>query len=78
MEAEWADIPDLGAEWPEWDEHSRFSFAMDWPIREDRLARLLTEERRGTLSPAQQARLDAGKALIAKHRPILERLLADP
>ena len=70
-------IPDLAAEWPEWDAHSRFSFAIDWPICEDTLGRLLDRDERGVLGPAQRARLASLKALIAQHRPTLERLLAE-
>jgi hypothetical protein len=77
LENEWDGIPELAAEWPEWDEHSRFSFAIDWPIREDTLGRLLDREDRGVLDPAHQARLTSLKALIAQHRPTLERLLAE-
>lgn len=77
LESEWAGIPALAAEWPDWDEHSRFVFAIDWPICEDTLGRLLNRERRGVLSLAQQARFAALKALIAQQRPTLERLLAE-
>jgi hypothetical protein len=77
LENEWAGIPELAAEWPEWDAHSRFSFAIDWPICEDILGRLLDREERGVLNPARQARLASLKALIAQHRPTLERLLAE-
>jgi hypothetical protein len=52
-------------------------FAIDWAICEDTLGRLLDREERGVLSPAQQARLASLKALIAQHRPTLERLLAE-
>jgi hypothetical protein len=76
LEAEWADVPELAQEWLTWDEHSRFSFATDWPIREDRLASLLQEERRGVLSATQQERLTRLKSLITQHRPTLDRLLA--
>ncbi len=39
--AAWGDIPALAAEWGEWDEFSRLTFAVDWPIAEDRLAQVV-------------------------------------
>ena len=35
--AEWAAVPDLAAEWESWSAADRADFALDWPIREDRL-----------------------------------------
>jgi hypothetical protein len=73
----WEGVPHLAAEWDDWDEHSRFSFALDWPIREDRLHQLGLWAAQGLLTPAQRARYDDLLALVAAHRPTLERLLAD-
>lgn len=75
LESEWAGIPELAAEWDGWDEHARLSFAVDWPVQEDALGRLLDRERRRVLNASQRERLAALKALIARHRPTLERLL---
>ena len=74
---EWESVPELAAEWHEWDEESRFSFAIDWPLREDWLHQLEQWQRRGLLTPDQQARYESLLALIAAHRPTLERLLND-
>jgi hypothetical protein len=68
-------VPALAGEWPGWDEESRLSFAMDWPLREDALARLEEWDRRGLLNEEQRGRLAALRTLVAQHRPILARLL---
>ena len=71
----WGDIPALAAEWDEWDEFSRLTFAVDWPVAEDRLAQLTRGVEQGALSPAQQARFEKLRVLVAQHRPTLQRLL---
>lgn len=75
--AAWDDLPALAAEWHEWDEASRFHFAVDWPIVEDRLLQLERRAAQTPLSPAQQARYEELHALVARYRPTLQRLLDD-
>ncbi len=73
---EWGGIPDLAAEWDEWDEDSRTDFALDWPICEDRLQQLQGWAEQGLMTPAQQARHEELLKLVAEQRPTLETLLA--
>jgi hypothetical protein len=75
---EWGGIPDLAAEWPEWDDESRLTFALDWPICEDRLQQLHGWAEQGLLTPNQQARHDELLQLVAENRPTLQRLLTQP
>ncbi len=77
LTSEWEGVPLLAEEWHEWDEHSRFSFAMDWPIREDRLGELRQWAEQDVLTSTQRARYDELLELVARNRPILERLLGD-
>jgi hypothetical protein len=72
----WNMIPELAAEWDEWDEDSRTDFALDWPICEDRLQQLQGWAEQGLMTPTQRARYDELLKLVAANRPTLERLLA--
>ena len=73
----WSGIPELAAEWPEWDEHSRLSFVMDWPVCEDRLHMLRMWAEQGKMTPAQCARYEELLKLVAEYRPTLVRLLEE-
>ena len=74
---EWEAVPEVAAEWDDWEEHERLDFVLEWPIREDRWLELKRWASQGQLTPVQCARYDALSALIARHRPIIDRLLAD-
>ena len=74
---DWANVPSLVAEWPNWDDHSRFSFIIDWPICEDRLQQLVHWSGQGMLSPDQQARYAALLCLVEQYRPMLTRLFEE-
>lgn len=73
----WQGVPELAAEWPGWDEHSRLAFDLDWGVCEDRLAQLQQWAEEGRLDPLQRARFDQLQALVARHRPLLESLLRE-
>lgn len=73
----WRGIPELAAEWPEWDEHSRFVFAFDWDVPEDRLCQLAKWAAQDLLTPAQRAHYDELLRLVEQNRPILNDLLAE-
>jgi hypothetical protein len=78
LTAEWVAIPDLAAEWAEWDEDDRLDFVLEWPIREDRLLLQLRQwNATGLLTPQQRQRYAALQRLIRRQRPTLERLLAE-
>ena len=74
---EWRGIPALADEWDEWDAHSQLVFAIDWGVPEDRLHQLQQWCAAGLFTPAQRARYDQLLELVARHRPVLEELLAD-
>ena len=74
---EWEDVPEVAREWGEWEDHDRLDFVVEWPIREDRLHQLHEWASRGLFTPEQQARFDELLQLIACHRPLLDRLLAE-
>jgi hypothetical protein len=72
--AEWEAVPGLRAQWADWSEYERLDFAQDWPIREDRLARLSTLAGTRELSPDQQGRYRRVASLVQQHRPLLDDL----
>lgn len=74
---DWSDVLDLAQEWDEWDDASRMSWAVDWPIAEGRLGRLEGWAAHGDLTPAQAVRLGELLRLVDDRRPTLERLLAE-
>jgi hypothetical protein len=74
---EWQSIPALVVEWTEWNDVDRLHFEVDWPVKEDSLATLRGWADQGLLDRDQAARFCELLALIERHRPILERLLAE-
>jgi|SRR5687767_7420324 hypothetical protein len=74
---EWEAVPEVAAEWDDWEEHERLDFVLEWPIREDRWLQLQHWAKDGLLTPAQCARYEALTVLMARHRPTIDRLLAD-
>jgi hypothetical protein len=74
---EWEGIPELAAEWGEWDRESRRTFVFNWPVPADHLHQLQQWAEQDVLTPEQRERYDRLMELVAEHRPTLERLLAD-
>ena len=74
---EWAGLPDLAAEWDEWDEDSKLDFVIDWGVPADRLHQLRQWAEQDLLTLEQWAQYDQLMALVAKHQPILDELLKD-
>jgi hypothetical protein len=71
---EWAAIPELAAEWEKRAPYERGDFVLEWPILPDRPAQLGRYDEAGLLTPAQRRRYGQLLALVARHRPRLERL----
>ncbi|MDQ2787109.1 MAG: hypothetical protein M3Y58_19130 [Chloroflexota bacterium] len=73
---DWEQLPDMAAEWHEWDSDSRMDFLTDWPVTEERTARLLAMESSLAPDDDRAVRLRALRGLVARNRPILEELEA--
>jgi hypothetical protein len=73
---EWRSVPQLTEEWAEWEDHDRYDFWLEWPIREGYLRELREWSEQGLLTPAQRERYEELLGLIARHRPVLEGLFA--
>jgi hypothetical protein len=74
---EWTDVPEVAAEWESWDELDRLDFVIEWPLREIRLDQLEAWDTEGHLTAAQREQFTKLRQLIQRHRPTLERLLAE-
>jgi hypothetical protein len=74
---EWSSIPELAREWPGWDEHSQFSFIMDWPVSEDTLYQLANWSEQGLLTSEQHDRYTELLRLVEQYRPVLARLFEE-
>ncbi len=72
----WQGLPEMATEWFAWDIDSRMDFLTDWPVTEERTARLLAME--ATLPPNDERvmKLRALRALVERNRPILKGLEA--
>src|SRR5688500_1012445 len=75
--AEWEAVPQLAEEWADWSADDRLDFALDRPIREDRLWQLDALAQGGRLSPEQQQRYARLRELVAQQRPLLDRLFQE-
>ena len=73
----WRGIPDVAAQWDQWDDISQLTFVVDWGVPSDRLHQLHRWAEQGCLTPAQRAQYEELLRLVAQHHATLERLLAD-
>jgi hypothetical protein len=74
---EWAAVPTYAAEFDSWDEFAQLDFVHEWAIRESALVVLRDYAQQGALLPGQQVRYCELLKVVAKNRPIIEKLLAD-
>jgi hypothetical protein len=75
--AEWAAVPDLAAEWADWSAADRADFALDWPIREDRLQQVAQAARAGSLTGEQALGYARLQQLVTVYRPLVDRLFRE-
>lgn len=75
--AEFEDLPEVAAEWDEWDDYAQLDFVIEWPIRMDRLHQLRQWSEQELLTPEQRRRYDELLHLVEANRPLLEKLLRD-
>ena len=74
----WRDVPELAAEWPEWDDYSRLDFIIEWPIDRERLCRVQDAAAAGLLDERQQQDWQELQQLIETHRATVEWMLEGP
>jgi hypothetical protein len=74
----WRAVPELQAEWPEWDEFSRVDFIIEWPIEREALIRVKKAAKTGLLNERQQRDWQELQGLIETHRATMEWMLEGP
>ena len=72
--AQWERLPQVAAEIDGWHPLERIDFIEEWPLEEDRLARLEQYVAQGALTPEQLVCYERLKHLVAQNRPIIRRL----
>jgi hypothetical protein len=75
---QWNNVQEVVKHWAEMDAVDREVFQLEWVgITESRLATLGQWAEQDLLTPAQRARYDELLQLVARCRPLLDRLLAE-
>ena len=74
LEYQWGRLPTVAAEIDTWEWIDQAVFIEEWPLEEDRLARLEGYAAADQLSPEQRAGYEALVRLIAQNRPVLRQL----
>jgi hypothetical protein len=75
---QWDGLSEVNAEWDEWDDESRRTFAANWAVPRDRLAQLHTWAAQGLLTAEQRSRYERLCAIAASQNTLLERLMGAP
>ena len=73
---QWQRLPEVEREIDDWDLLDQLNFVEEWPLEEMRLERLERYVVQGVLSLDQLVRYKSLQQLIAKNRPIIQRLRA--
>lgn len=71
----WRTVPEMAAEWPEWDEYSRDDFRLEWPIERESMKRLRDAATAGLLDERQQRDWRELQQLVETHRATMEWML---
>ena len=71
---DWEQLPEMAAEWGDWDIDSQMDFLTDWPVVEERTSALLHMEAALPPNDARVVKLRALRVLVERSRPILEEL----
>lgn len=74
----WRAVPELAAEWPEWDENSRLDLIHQWPTTRGTLWRVSEAWNAGLLDERQQRDWQELQQLIETHRVTVEQMLGEP
>jgi hypothetical protein len=73
----WEGIPQLAAEWAEWDADSQLCFVLNWGVPSDRLAQIRGWAEQGMLTPSQLSHYRKLEGLVAEYQPLLDWMLAE-
>jgi hypothetical protein len=70
----WQRLPEVARDIDSWDLIDQISFIEEWPLEEQRLDMLERYACQGVMTLDQRQRFDDLKRLVARNRPIIERL----
>ncbi len=73
-EASWERLPQVEKDFSNWHPEDQEVFVLEWSMEDDRLCRLEESFKRGAMTEEQAARYEELKKLVARNRPIIERL----
>lgn len=74
---QWCSVPELAAEWKEWDAFSQTTLVVNWGVVTDRLASLRGWAADGQMTPAQRQRFEELERVVAQHEPTVKRLFGE-
>lgn len=74
---EWEAVPSYVQEFTTWNAPDQLTFVHEWAIRESALAILADYDRQDALSPDQRKQYRRLRALVAHHRPAIDRVLQE-
>jgi hypothetical protein len=74
----WRAVPELEADWPEWDELSRLNVIHTWPIERQTFQRVVDASAAGLLNERQLRDWQELRRLIKTHRKAVEQMLGEP
>ena len=72
--SQWEWLAEVEAKFEDWDPDDQEAFVLEWAIEEERLEDLEEYHRRGAMTEEQAARYEELKKLVARNRPIIDRL----
>lgn len=72
---EWADVPEVAAEFFGWDLGERLTYTEEWLLYDDKLYLLEQAAEQGQLTSAQRRRYTALLELIERNRPLRDQML---
>ncbi len=71
---QWGRLPEVEVEIDQWDQLDQIHFIEEWPLEEERLLRPERYAANGSFTPEQRERYEQLTRLVARNRPIVQRL----
>lgn len=71
----WQDVPLAAGEWGRWDRFERADYLIDWPVVESYMEVIQEYAAQGVLTPAQEEQYGHLLVVVARTRPVLQRLM---
>ena len=75
LEERWTEVAQVATVIDQWDLLNQLRYTETWPLERECLAQLEQLRMAGEFTDTQEARYQGLKALIARHEPLLQRML---